>query len=147
MGTDLRQGFHAELEELRNEIARVGSYVVELIPRVTEILLAQDLEGAEYVLRGDGDIDVSVSRIHADAGPKREVPHRAGERIRIEGLPVFHGEPAAVFPIPRSDPGADACEGALAVVRVRDKCERAKDDEERQEREELFHFPPPIASR
>ena len=31
--------------------------MVELIPRVTEILLQQDLEGAEYILRGDAAID------------------------------------------------------------------------------------------
>jgi len=54
---DLRTGFHHELEDLRNEIARLGATVVELIPRVTDILLEQDLEGAEYVLRGDGAID------------------------------------------------------------------------------------------
>jgi phosphate transport system protein len=54
---DLRQEFHTELDEIRNEIARLGAQVVELIPRVTNILLEQDLEGAEYVLRGDADID------------------------------------------------------------------------------------------
>jgi len=54
---DLRGGFHEELDELRNEIARLGATVVELIPRVTDILLQQDLEGAEYVLRGDRAID------------------------------------------------------------------------------------------
>ena len=54
---DLRTGFHHELEDLRNEIARLGATVVELIPRVTDILLEQDLEGAEYVLRGDDAID------------------------------------------------------------------------------------------
>lgn len=54
---DLRPEFHHELDEIRNEIARLGSSVVELIPRVTEILLQQDLEGAEYVLRADDEID------------------------------------------------------------------------------------------
>ena len=54
---DHRPEFHAELEDLRNEISRLGASVVELIPRVTEILLQQDLEGAEYVLRGDAAID------------------------------------------------------------------------------------------
>lgn len=54
---DLRAGFHGELRELRNEIARLGSTVVELIPRVTDILLEQDIESAEYVLRGDAAID------------------------------------------------------------------------------------------
>ncbi len=54
---DLRPDFHQELDALKNDIARLGSSVVELIPRVTDILLQQDLEGAEYVLRGDIDID------------------------------------------------------------------------------------------
>lgn len=55
--TDLRPDFHHELGEIRNLIARLGASVVELIPRVTDILLRQDLEGAEYVLRGDAEID------------------------------------------------------------------------------------------
>jgi phosphate transport system protein len=54
---DLRREFHGELGELRNDISRLGASVVEMIPRVTEILLEQDLEGAEYVLRGDDEID------------------------------------------------------------------------------------------
>ena len=57
MSHDLRQDFHTSLDGVRNDIARLGAYVVELIPRVTEILLQQDLEGAEYVLRGDADVD------------------------------------------------------------------------------------------
>lgn len=54
---DHRPEFHQELEGLRNDIARLGATIVELIPRVTDILLTQDLEGAEYVLRGDAEID------------------------------------------------------------------------------------------
>lgn len=55
--TDLRTDFHEELDLTRNEVARLGASVIELIPRVTDILLGSDLEGAEYVLRGDRDID------------------------------------------------------------------------------------------
>ena len=55
--SDLRPEFHHEIEALHNDVARLGANVVELIPRVTEILLAQDLEGAEYVIRADDDID------------------------------------------------------------------------------------------
>jgi phosphate transport system protein len=54
---DLRPEFHQELDSLRNDIARLSASVIELIPRVTDILLDQDLEGAEYVLRGDEEID------------------------------------------------------------------------------------------
>ena len=62
MTQDLRPEFHNELDELRNEVARLGAYVVELIPRVTDILLQQDLEGAEYVLRNDSDIDARATQ-------------------------------------------------------------------------------------
>jgi phosphate transport system protein len=60
--SDLRLEFHKELDELRNEVARLGAYVVELIPRVTDILLQQDLEGAEYVLRSDSEIDARATQ-------------------------------------------------------------------------------------
>jgi phosphate transport system protein len=59
--TDLRSEFHNELDDLHSEVARLGAYVVELIPRVTDILLQQDLEGAEYVLRGDAEIDARAT--------------------------------------------------------------------------------------
>ncbi len=55
---DLRTSFHSNLDTIRSEVARLGASVVELIPRATEILLEQDLEGAEYVLQGDVEIDV-----------------------------------------------------------------------------------------
>ena len=54
---DLRGDFHDGIQSVRDDIARLGASVVELIPRVTRILLEQDLEGAEYVLRGDAEID------------------------------------------------------------------------------------------
>ena len=54
---DLRTDFHRSLDNIRDDISRLGAIVVELIPRVTDILLQQDLEGAEYVLRGDQAID------------------------------------------------------------------------------------------
>jgi phosphate transport system protein len=54
---DLRGEFHADLAHVRSELAGLGASVIELIPRVTAILLEQDLEGAEYVLRGDSEID------------------------------------------------------------------------------------------
>lgn len=56
-GTQLRSGFHAQLEDLREEIARMAAGVTENIPRATEILLSQDLEGAEYIILGDDEID------------------------------------------------------------------------------------------
>lgn len=65
--TDHRPDFHHELEDLRSGIARLGATIVELIPRVTDILLTQDLEGAEYVLRGDAEIDARAYDIEERA--------------------------------------------------------------------------------
>jgi phosphate transport system protein len=56
---DLRSGFHKELEEIRTEIAKLGATVTENIPRATEILLSQDLEGAEYLILADDAFDAA----------------------------------------------------------------------------------------
>lgn len=64
---DLRREFHADLDAVRDEIARLGASVIELIPRVTGILLQQDLEGAEYVLRADDEIDARAVAIEDSA--------------------------------------------------------------------------------
>lgn len=60
---ELRTEFHQELDEIRTMIAHLGATVVELIPRVTDILLQGDLEGAEYVLRGDAEIDARAYEV------------------------------------------------------------------------------------
>lgn len=54
---ELRVNFHERLDEVRTGIARLGAGVTELVPRVTEILLDGDLEGAEYVILGDDAYD------------------------------------------------------------------------------------------
>jgi phosphate transport system protein len=54
---DIRSDFHRELDHIREDIARLAAGVTESIPRATEILLGQDLEGAEYVIRGDDEVD------------------------------------------------------------------------------------------
>lgn len=64
---DLRRDFHRQLEDIRTGIARLGASVVELIPRSTDILLQQDLEGAEYVLQGDAEIDTRAMEIEESA--------------------------------------------------------------------------------
>jgi phosphate transport system protein len=65
--SDLRPEFHHDIEELRNDVARLGATVVELIPRVTDILLQQDLEGAELVISGDDEIDARAIDIEERA--------------------------------------------------------------------------------
>src|SRR5262245_38655904 len=56
-GQDLRPGFHTELDSIRGEIAKLSAQVTEDIPRATEILLGQDLEGAEYMILADDEVD------------------------------------------------------------------------------------------
>ncbi len=55
--TELRTSFHSQLDDLRDRIASLAALVTENIPRATEILLSQDLEGAEYVIRADDEMD------------------------------------------------------------------------------------------
>ncbi len=54
---ELRKNYHHELDSARAELARLAALVAELIPRATAILLDGDLEGAEYIIRGDEEID------------------------------------------------------------------------------------------
>ena len=54
---DLRRTFHNQLDELRDRIAKLAARVTESIPRATDILLAQDLEGAELMVLADDEID------------------------------------------------------------------------------------------
>ena len=61
-GSDLRHAFHEQLDELRNQIAGLGATVTENIPRATVILLNQDLEGAEYLILADDEIDARALR-------------------------------------------------------------------------------------
>jgi phosphate transport system protein len=64
---ELRSVFHNDLDEVRDSIVRLGATVIDLIPRVTTVLLEQDLEGAEYVLRGDADVDARATAIEEKA--------------------------------------------------------------------------------
>ena len=54
---ELRKAYHGELEQARSELARLAALVVELLPRATAVLLDGDLEGAEYIIKGDSAID------------------------------------------------------------------------------------------
>ena len=57
MTQDLRPAFHEQITEIRTGISRLSAGVTELVPRVTDILLDSDLEGAEYVILGDEEYD------------------------------------------------------------------------------------------
>jgi phosphate transport system protein len=54
---DVRPVLHHEIDEIHQGVARLAATVTELIPRATDILLDQDLEGAEYLIMGDDEVD------------------------------------------------------------------------------------------
>jgi phosphate transport system protein len=54
---ELRKSFHTDLDEAKNELVRLAAQVTESIPRATAVLLDGDLEGADYIIRGDDEID------------------------------------------------------------------------------------------
>ena len=54
---ELRRTFHQELEALRGEVLLLGASVIEAIPRATGVLLSGDLEGADYLVQADDEID------------------------------------------------------------------------------------------
>lgn len=54
---ELRKSFHHELDEVRLSLARLAASVIEAIPRATNVLLSGDLEGAEYLILADDEID------------------------------------------------------------------------------------------
>lgn len=54
---ELRRGFHGDLDEAKSELVHLAALVTEAIPRATAVLLEGDLEGADYLIRGDDEID------------------------------------------------------------------------------------------
>jgi phosphate transport system protein len=55
----VRGRFHAELDEIRQTIARLAATVTEDIPRATEVLLSQDLVTAERMIVADDEVDAT----------------------------------------------------------------------------------------
>jgi len=60
---ELRSNFHKEIEEIRQEVLSLGKSVIEAIPRATAVLLTGDLEGADYLLQADDEIDARAVEI------------------------------------------------------------------------------------
>ena len=60
---ELRKTFHQELDAIRDQVIRLGSSVIEAIPRATGVLLAGDLEGADYLVQSDDEIDARAVEI------------------------------------------------------------------------------------
>ena len=55
--SDLRSVYHQEIDAVRNTVVRLAGSVIEAIPRATSILLEGDLEGADYLISADDEID------------------------------------------------------------------------------------------
>lgn len=56
--SDMRRAdFHTQIDEVRHGIAALSATVTEMIPRVTDIVLEGDLEGAAYVVASAPEID------------------------------------------------------------------------------------------
>ncbi|MFM8264862.1 MAG: phosphate signaling complex PhoU family protein, partial [Acidimicrobiia bacterium] len=60
---ETRRAYHSELEEVRSRIVRLGASVIEAIPRATSVLLTGDLEGADYLVQSDDEIDLRAHEI------------------------------------------------------------------------------------
>lgn len=58
-----RKTFHQELDEIRDEIVRLAALVSEFIPRGTEVLLANDMQGALDLIEADDELDTLTVRI------------------------------------------------------------------------------------
>ena len=54
---ELRRSYHDDLDHAKDELVRLAAVVTESIPRATAVLLDGDLEGADYIIRGDDEID------------------------------------------------------------------------------------------
>jgi phosphate transport system protein len=60
---DLRKEFHQQLDDIRDQITLLAASVAETIPRATQVLLDGDLEGADYLINGDDEIDSKSSEL------------------------------------------------------------------------------------
>lgn len=58
-----RKSFHQELDEIRDDLVRLGAFVGEVIPRGTEILLSNDMSGAQRLIENDDVLDELSLRI------------------------------------------------------------------------------------
>jgi len=54
---EIRRTFHQALEDVQQDIVRLGAMVTEILPRGTEALLAGDLQEATRIIDFDDEID------------------------------------------------------------------------------------------
>lgn len=63
----MNRSAHEKLEDLRLETLDLGNKLVEAISRSTTILLAQDMEGAEYQILADDEYDARSIQLEEDS--------------------------------------------------------------------------------
>lgn len=61
--SELRGGFHEEIDAVRDTIVTLAAHVTEAIPRATEALTDNNLEIAQAVIEHDGALDLLSSQI------------------------------------------------------------------------------------
>jgi phosphate transport system protein len=61
--TETRKAFHEELDEVRNDVTRLGAMVLESVQGATAALLERDLGAGEQVLRVGRDVDALRNKI------------------------------------------------------------------------------------
>ena len=57
MINESRRTFHHELDEIKEDIIRLGEITADRVAQTTEALLAADLEAAERIIRDDDQVD------------------------------------------------------------------------------------------
>jgi phosphate transport system protein len=54
---EMRKQFHEELDDLQRSVVRAAALVTEGVPRATEVLLDNDLNGAQELIERDDELD------------------------------------------------------------------------------------------
>jgi phosphate transport system protein len=90
--TETRKAFHEELNEVRNDVTRLGAMVLESIQGATAALLEQDLTAGEQVLRVGRDIDALRHKIedHVFLLLAQQQPLAVDLRMLVSILRLIH---------------------------------------------------------
>ena len=66
MQSESRKSFHQELEEIREDIARLGSMASERVTQATEALFETNLEDAQRIIDEDDEVDALALEIEEE---------------------------------------------------------------------------------
>ena len=90
--TETRKHFHEELQELSDDVVRLGAMAGEAIEAGTDALLSSDLAAVERVVAGDGQLDELMHAIerHTYLLMARQQPMAVDLRVLVTILRVVH---------------------------------------------------------